>query len=63
MSKIMVKMMAELAGITPDEIAATIANLQNVALNGVDLLESIDARLTRIESHLSIETGEKADAE
>ena len=55
MSKMMLKMLAEMAGITPEEITRSIEHFRTVAIQGVGMLERIDERLGRIEIHLGIE--------
>lgn len=55
MSKMMLKMFAEMAGITPEEIAQSVEHFRTVAIQGVGMLERIDTRLDRIEKHLGIE--------
>lgn len=52
MSKMMLKMLADMAGITPEEITASVEHFRTVAIEGVGLLERIEASLTRIETHL-----------
>lgn len=61
MSKMMLKMFADMAGITPDEIAQSVEHFRTVAVQGVALLESLQretsanaAALARIEKHLGI---------
>lgn len=61
MSKLMMKMLADMAGITPDEIAQSVEHFRTVAVQGVALLEKLQeesaanaAALARIEKHLDI---------
>lgn len=54
MSKIMVKMLAEMAGITPEQLAENVELFQQHAIAGVQLLEQINNRLAAIENHLGI---------
>lgn len=58
---IAMKMLAEMAGITPEEIQATVADMQALAKSGVGELETISANLklllasnARIEAALNI---------
>jgi hypothetical protein len=62
MSKMMLKMIADMAGVSPDEIMQNVEQFRTTALEGVQLLQSIDARLAAIENHLGIERIEINDA-
>lgn len=55
MSKIMLKMLADMAGVSPEQITENIADFQRVATEGLDTLQRIDARLAAIEQKLGIE--------
>jgi hypothetical protein len=55
MSKMMIKMVADMAGIKPEDITAAFEQFQTLAATGVETLERLDARLARIEKHLGIE--------
>lgn len=52
---LMLKAAASFLGITPEEITGNFEQMRGAALNGVDLLERIDARLSAIEQKLGIE--------
>jgi hypothetical protein len=56
MSKMMLKMLADMAGVSPDEIMQNVEQFRETALAGVQLLQQIDGRLARIERALNIET-------
>lgn len=53
---IMLKAVASFLNVTPEEITANFEQLRGTALNGVELLERIDARLSAIEQKLGIES-------
>jgi signal transduction histidine kinase len=53
---IMLKALASFLNVTPEEITANFEQLRGTALNGVELLERIDARLSAIEQKLGIES-------
>lgn len=55
MSKMMLKMLADMAGVSPDEIMQNVEQFRETALAGVQLLQQIDGRLARIEKALNIE--------
>jgi hypothetical protein len=55
MSKMMLKMLADMAGVSPEEIMANVEQFRETALAGVQLLQQIDGRLARIEKALNIE--------
>ena len=55
MSKMMLKMLADMAGVSPDEIMENVNQFRETALAGVALLQQIDGRLNRIEQKLGIE--------
>lgn len=52
--KMLMKLLADMAGITPDEIADNIEQFRTTALAGIQLLADINNRLDRIENHLDI---------
>jgi hypothetical protein len=55
MSKMMLKMLADMAGVSPEEIMQNVEQFRETALAGVQLLQQIDGRLARIEKALNIE--------
>jgi len=50
----MLKAVASFLNVTPEEITQNFEQLRNTAVNGVQMLESIDARLCAIEHALGI---------
>lgn len=54
MSKMMMKMLADMAGITPEQLTESMNAFQQMATQGIETLEKIDARLSAIEQHLGI---------
>lgn len=54
MSKMMLKMLADMAGVSSDDIMATIADFQKMTSEGLNALEQINSRLASIEQHLGI---------
>lgn len=52
----MLKMIADMAGVSPDEIMANVDHFRTTALQGVELLEKINGRLAAIEQRLGIES-------
>lgn len=50
----MMKMLADMAGITPEQIQETIADIQSLAKSGVAELEQINKRLAKIENKMGI---------
>ncbi len=66
MSKMMMKMalemLADKAGVTPEEIIANIEHFRHVALTGIATLERIDTRLSRIEEAMNLPPLPEIDA-
>lgn len=48
------KMLADMAGISPDDVQKVITDMQQLAAKGVTELETTNKRLSRIEAHLGI---------
>lgn len=55
---IMLKAIAGFLNVSPEEITENIEQFRHTAMNGVALLEQIDARLKRIEDKLDIPADE-----
>jgi hypothetical protein len=55
MSKMMIKMLADMAGISPEQIVENVSAFQKMATSGIETLERIDTRLAAIEQKLGIE--------
>jgi hypothetical protein len=55
MSKMMLKMLADMAGVSPEEIANNISAFQHMATEGIETLQRIDSRLAAIEQKLGID--------
>lgn len=55
MSAIMLKVLADFLKVTPDDITKQFEQMRDLASNGVNSLEQINARLARIERALNIE--------
>ena len=53
-NKMMLKMLAEFLGTSPEEIAQMIADGHNAIIEGLKLMRHFDARLERIEKKLGI---------
>lgn len=62
---IMLKALASFLNVTPEEITANFEQIRATATHGVQLLETIDARLSRIEEKLGLDPlpGEPAKLE
>jgi hypothetical protein len=56
MSKMMLKMLADMAGVSPEEIMQNVEQFRETALAGIQLLQEQNERLSRIEQKLGIET-------
>lgn len=54
MSKMMLKMFADMAGIKPEDIVKSFEHFQALAEHGINTLDDINNRLTNIENHLGI---------
>lgn len=54
MSKMLLKILADMAGVKPEDIVEGMERFQVLAAKGIETLEEINTRLNNIENHLGI---------